>query len=44
LFVLQTFNTQIAFDGGLLIIIKLHGPEGTGFQALFTADAEFFIY
>ena len=41
--VLQTLDTEIALRGGILVIIKLHGPEWTGLQALFTTDADCFI-
>jgi hypothetical protein len=39
----QTLYTEITFDGGFLLIIVLHGPEGTDFQTLFTTDAELFF-
>ena len=39
----KTIDAQIAFDGGFPIIVILHGPERTGLQALFAADAQFFI-
>ena len=41
--VLQSINAEIAFDGGFLVIVILHGSEGTGFQTLLAADAQFFI-
>ena len=43
LIVFQAIKTEVAFDGGFPIIIVLHGSERTGFQALFAADAQFFI-
>jgi len=43
LIAIQTISTEIALDRSFLIVIILHGPEGTGFQALFTANADIFI-
>ena len=41
--VFQTLDTEIAFDGGFLIVIILHGPKRTGLQTLFTTDTKIFI-
>jgi hypothetical protein len=43
LLVIQSLDTEIALDCSFLVIIILHGPEGTGLQTLFTTDADFFI-
>jgi hypothetical protein len=44
LIILQSLHTKIAFDGGFLVIIILHGPEGTGLQTFFAPNAQVFIY
>ena len=43
LLVIQSLDTEVALDCSFLVIIILHGPEGTGLQTLFTTDADFFI-
>jgi hypothetical protein len=40
---LQSVNTEVALYGYLLPVVKLHGPEGAGFQTGLTADTEVLI-